>query len=69
MDPVRLEKEFGADITFWGGGGDTRRMLNHETEQEIRDHVKRNIDIFAPGGGLVFNSVHNIMPDVPPQNS
>jgi uroporphyrinogen decarboxylase len=68
MDPVRLKQEFGRDLTFWGGGCDTRHILNHGTPEEVRDHVCRNIEILAPGGGFVFNTVHNILPDVPPQN-
>jgi uroporphyrinogen decarboxylase len=68
MDPLRLKQEFGRDLTFWGGGCDTRHVLNHGTPQEVKDHVCRNIEILAPGGGFVFNTVHNILPDVPPQN-
>lgn len=68
MEPERLKREFGNDITFWGGGCDTRRILNHASPAEVRDHVKRMLDIFAPGGGFVFNTVHNIMPDCPPEN-
>lgn len=68
MEPRRLKKEFGNDITFWGAGCDTRRILNHGTPQEVSDHVKAMIDIFAPGGGFVFNTIHNILPDVPPEN-
>ena len=63
-----LQREFGRDITFWGGGCDTRSILNRATPQEVRDHVRRMVDIFAPGGGFVFNTVHNIMPDCPPEN-
>jgi uroporphyrinogen decarboxylase len=68
MDPVRLKKEFGKDIVFWGAGCDTRTILNHGTPEQVREHVKKNIEILAPGGGFVFNTVHNIMPDVPPEN-
>ena len=68
MEPERLKKEFGKDITFWGGGADTRTVLNNGTPQEVSDHVKKRIDEFAPGGGFVFNTVHNILPDVPPEN-
>ncbi|MBV7273954.1 methyltransferase [Clostridium sp. PL3] len=68
MEPERLKKEFGKDITFWGGGCDTRKILNHAKPEEIKDHVRRNIEILAPGGGFIFNPVHNIMPDVPPEN-
>jgi uroporphyrinogen decarboxylase len=68
MEPERLKKEFGDDITFWGGGADTRRIINHGNPDEVKDHVRQNIEIFSPGGGFVFNTVHNIMPDVPPEN-
>jgi uroporphyrinogen decarboxylase len=68
MDPARLKKEFGDDITFWGGGADTRKVINHGTPDEVKDHVRYNIETFSPGGGFVFNTVHNIMPDVPPEN-
>jgi uroporphyrinogen decarboxylase len=68
MDAALLKKEFGADITFWGGGCDTRNILNHGAPEEVRDHVKRQVDLLAPGGGFVFNTVHNIMPDCPPEN-
>ncbi len=68
MDPVRLKREFGADLTFWGGGCDTQHTLPHGTPAEVAAEVKRLLDIFAPGGGYVFNQVHNIQADVPPEN-
>lgn len=68
MEAERLKKEFGQDITFWGGGCDTRHVLNRATPAEVKDHVKRLLDIWMPGGGFVFNTVHNILPDVPPEN-
>jgi uroporphyrinogen decarboxylase len=68
MEPERLKKDFGGDITFWGGGCDTRQVLNHGSVQQVKDDVKRRIDILAPGGGFVFNTIHNILPDVPPEN-
>lgn len=68
MDPARLKREFGRDVTFWGGGCDTRHVLNHGTPAEVRAHVLERMDIFAPGGGFVFNTVHNILPDVPAPN-
>jgi len=68
MQPEKLKQEFGRDITFWGGGCDTRHILNRGTPQQVIDHVRHNIEILAPGGGFVFNTVHNILPDVPPEN-
>ena len=68
MDPARLKKEFGKDITFWGGGCDTQRVLPLGTTEEIEAHVRERIATFAPGGGFVFTPIHNIMPHVPPRN-
>lgn len=68
MDPIGLKASFGRDITFWGGGCDTRAVLNHGTPSQVRDDVRRRIEILAPGGGFVFNTIHNILPDVPPEN-
>lgn len=68
MEPERLKREFGRHITFWGGGCDTRHVLNQAQPPEVKDHIKRLLDIWSPEGGFVFNTVHNILPDVPPEN-
>ncbi len=68
MDLVKLKREFGKELTFWGGGVDTQSTLNNATPQQVSDEVKRIIDILAPGGGFVFAPVHNIQDDVSPEN-
>jgi uroporphyrinogen decarboxylase len=68
MEPRQLKEDFGKDIVFWGGGCDTRDTLPHGTPEDIRRHVRQQIEILSPGGGFVFQQVHNIMADVPPQN-
>jgi uroporphyrinogen decarboxylase len=68
MEPARLKREFGKEITFWGGGADTRNILNHGTPEAVRADVLERLKILAPGGGFVFNTIHNILPDVPPEN-
>lgn len=68
MEPETLKSDFGKDICFWGGGCDTKLVLPRATPQEVKDHVKRRLDIFMPGGGFVFNTIHNILPEVPPRN-
>jgi uroporphyrinogen decarboxylase len=68
MDTKELKREFGKDITFWGGGIDTQRILPRGDRQEVVDEVRRRIDDLAPGGGFVFSTVHNIQGDVPPEN-
>jgi uroporphyrinogen decarboxylase len=68
MDAAELKREFGDRFTFWGGGCDTRFVLSHGTPEEIRRHVRGQMAILAPGGGFVFQQVHNILADVPPAN-
>lgn len=68
MDPARLKQEYGKDITFWGGGCNTRTILNNAAPQEVYEYSRRMIDIFYKDGGFIFNTEHNILPDVPPEN-
>jgi len=68
MDPARLKAEFGPHVTFWGGGCDTRYVLNRLSPAEVKRHVRERLELLAPGGGFVFNTVHNILPEVPPEN-
>lgn len=68
MEEDKLKKEFGKDVTFWGGGVNTRDILPSKTPSEVKEDVKRRIQIFGKGGGYVFNSIHNVMADVPPEN-
>ncbi len=68
MEPERLKREFGKDLTFWGGGCDTQDTLVNGTPDEVRDDVRRRLDIWMPGGGYVWTQVHNVLSDVPPEN-
>lgn len=68
MDPVRLKREYGRDICFWGGGCDSQRVLARGTTDDVRREVRCRIGQLAEGGGFVFTQVHNIQPDVPPEN-
>ncbi|MCK4316601.1 MAG: hypothetical protein KAX24_12615, partial [Anaerolineae bacterium] len=68
MDTKELKREFGCDITFWGGGCDSQGILPFGTPEEVVDEVKRRIDDLAPGGGFVFSPVHNVQTGVPPEN-
>ena len=68
MEPRALKRDFGRDICFWGGGVDTQGVLPSGTPEQVREDVKRNVAALMPGGGFVFNTVHNIQADVPPEN-
>jgi len=68
MDPVRLKKQFGNNIVFWGGAVDAQHILPFATEDRVRNEVLHTLEIFKPGGGYVFNNIHNIQSGVPPRN-
>jgi uroporphyrinogen decarboxylase len=68
MEPSRLKREFGGRIVLWGGGCDTQSVLERAMPDEIREHVRERLAVFAPGGGYVFNQVHNIQRNVPAEN-
>lgn len=68
MDPAMLKQRYGRDMVFWGGGCDAQHVLPYATPEQVREEVRRNMEIFKPGGGYVFNGIHNIQADVPPEN-
>jgi len=68
MDPAFLKSRFGGRITFWGGGVDTQQTLPFGTPKEVRECVRERIRIFGPGGGFVFNTIHNVQAQTPVEN-
>ena len=68
MEPQNLKDAFGKDIVFWGGGIDSQHVFPFAKPAEIREHVRKNLEIFKPGGGYVFSNVHNIQAGVPAEN-
>jgi hypothetical protein len=63
-----LKANFGDRLVFWGGGVDTQHVLPFGTPQQVREQVLRRCEIFAPGGGFVFNTIHNIQAETPTEN-
>jgi uroporphyrinogen decarboxylase len=68
MEAEGLKRDFGRDLTFWGGGCDTQSILPRGTPAQVREHVLHQCQVLAPGGGFVFQQVHNIMANVPVEN-
>ena len=68
MDPADLKRRFGNRLAFWGGGIDAQHVLPHGTPEEVRRHVRDNLARWKPGGGYIFNNVHNIQAGVPAEN-
>ncbi|MBP8130889.1 MAG: methyltransferase [Candidatus Hydrogenedentes bacterium] len=68
MEAAGLKRDFGKEMTFWGGGCDTQRILPQATPDEVAAHVRGQVAALQPGGGFVFQQVHNILANVPPAN-
>lgn len=69
MDSAELKREFGRHLTFWGGGVDTQNAFDERhSPAEVRADVRRRVEDLMPGGGFIFNTVHNIQGNVPPEN-
>jgi len=68
IDTKELKRDFGKDLTFWGGACDSQHILPYGTPDQVRDEVKRRIDDLAPGGGFIFAPIHNVQSDVPIEN-
>ena len=68
MEPQKLKNEFGKDLIFWGGCCDTREVLVKGTPGDVKNDVKKRVKILGQNGGLIFNQIHNILADIPPEN-
>ncbi len=68
MDAATLKRTYGDQLVFWGGGVDTQRTLPFGTPQQVKEEVRQRIDTFAPGGGYVFSTIHNVQAQVPLEN-
>jgi len=68
METQALKERCGDRLCFWGGGCDTRWILPRGTPADVARYTKKQVEILSPGGGFVFQQVHNIMADVPPEN-
>jgi len=68
MDPKNLKETFGKKLVLWGGGIDSQHVLPFAKPNKVKEDVRKNLEIFKPGGGYIFNNVHNIQAGVPPEN-
>ncbi len=68
MVPAELKNDYGDVLVFWGGAIDSQHVLPNASPEEVREHVRRNLEVWKPGGGYVFANVHNVQADVPPEN-
>ena len=38
------------------------------SEEEVRRQTLERLELLSKDGGFIFNPIHNVMPEVPPQN-
>ena len=69
MDLAALKAKYGDQLVFWGGAVSTQRTLPFGTSEQVEEEVRDVLDIMAPGGGYVVNAIHNILPEVPVENT
>jgi uroporphyrinogen decarboxylase len=68
MDTRKFKKEYGKDLTIWGGSYDNQTIMPYGTPQEDKDETRRRIEDLAPGRGFIFAPIHVIQNGVPPEN-
>lgn len=68
MDPLHLKKAYGNRIIFWGGAVDTQKTLPFGSPKDVREEVLSRLKAFSPGGGFVFNAIHNVQAKTPIPN-
>ena len=68
MEPAQLKARFGDRLAFWGGSIDAQHVLPRAAPEEVAAEVRRNLEAWKPGGGYVFNNVHNLQAGIPPEN-
>ena len=62
-----LKRRYGKNLVFCGAI-DSQRILPYGTPADVRQEVRRVIDLLGPGGGYMLAAVHTIMPEVPAEN-
>ena len=62
-----LKARYGKDLIFCGAV-DTQHVLPNGTPEEVRQEMRRVINILGRDGGYMVASVHTIMHEVPPEN-
>ncbi len=64
---AKLKEKFGDRLCFWGAI-DTQKVLPSQSEKDVRREVRKRIQDLSPRGGYVLAAVHNMCPDIPPEN-
>jgi uroporphyrinogen decarboxylase len=67
MDPARLKKEFGQNLSFWGSI-DEQHTLPFGTPENVRAEVLTRLRTIGENGGLIVGPTHHVQLDTPLEN-
>jgi uroporphyrinogen decarboxylase len=66
MDPRTVKQKYGDKLVVYGSLDIIDGLLAYDG-QELDDYITRHFEIYAPGGGFIFNTGHFVQPDIPTQ--
>ena len=66
-DIPTVKREFGKDLTFWGGIS-TQRVLPFVKPEEVKNVTREMIRVMGSGGGYIAAPTHSVPADVPSEN-
>ena len=68
MNPYELKKQWGDQITFWGGLG-SQSTIPFGTPADIHREVRRLCAEMGDGGGYILSSAKGLQPETPTENA
>jgi uroporphyrinogen decarboxylase len=66
MNPAEVKAKYGDKLTIYGSLDTIDGLLGNEGEA-LDNYITQRFEIYAPGGGFIFNTGHFVQPDTPPQ--
>jgi len=66
-DVVQMKKMYGDKITFYGGIS-TQRLLSNATPDEVKNAMRRLMEILGENGGYIVAPTHAMANDIPTEN-
>jgi uroporphyrinogen-III decarboxylase len=67
MDPVRLKKEHGDRLCFWGSM-DIQQTIPFGMPADVKNEVVTRLKTIGQDGGLIIGPTHNLQLDTPLEN-
>lgn len=66
LDPRTIKDSYGQRIVIYGSLDVIDGLLKYDGD-ELDEYITKRFEIYAPGGGFIFNAGHFIQPDIPPK--